>query len=390
MSNNKARGAYKLIIYLISCALAGKKPDKSLIDVSLLEGVRIIAARHSLSAIVAYALETVGLADAALAEEKNHAIKKTILLDAERRAILAECDKRGIRYMPLKGVIMKELYPYIGLRQMSDNDILIDEHNRAALKDIMVSRGYSVYMFGESNHDVYLKEPVYNYEIHVSLFGDNFDLRFKEYFSSAFDEAVAVSENGLHYAMTDDYYYVYFKAHEYKHWRGGGTGLRSLVDTYVFLRAKQNVINEAKIKAELEKLGMYEYEQKARALSLKLFDPDFAERNLKEEMLTDDEAYFLDDFILHGTYGSTRKSIENSVQKLIDDDEKGSAGKAKLSYVFSKVFRPMEFYEKNHPIAYKYKILIPFVIIKRIFAMIFVRPKSSFGILKTVFKYKKK
>ena len=146
MSKNHA-GAYKLIIYLISCALAGKKPNASLIDTSLLDAVRKIAEKHSLSAIVAYSLEKVGLASPELIEQKNMAIKKIMLLDADRRAILAECDKRGIRYMPLKGVIMKELYPYIGLRQMSDNDILIDEENRAELRDIMVSRGYFVYMY---------------------------------------------------------------------------------------------------------------------------------------------------------------------------------------------------------------------------------------------------
>ena len=389
MSNTKARGAYKLIIYLISCALAGKKPDKSLIDTSLLEAVHKIASRHSLSAIVAYSLEKVGLADATFLEEKNLAIKKVILLDAERRAIFSECDKLGIRYMPLKGVIMKDLYPYVGLRQMSDNDILIDDENREALKDIMVSRGYEVYMFNDGNHDVYMKNPVYNYELHVSLFGDNFEPRFKEYFSTAFDEGIKVSENGLCYAMTDEYYYVYFKAHEYKHWRGGGTGLRSLVDTYVFLNAK-NALNDEKIKAELKELGIYEYEQKTRALSLKIFDPTFAERNVKEDMLTDEEEYFLEDFLLHGTYGSQRKSIENSIKKIDEANENGGVGKAKMKYVLSMVFRPTEFYRKNYPLARKYKILIPFFMIKRVFELIFVRSKSSFKTLKTVLKYKKK
>ncbi len=388
MSKNQA-GAYKLIIYLISCALAGKKPSVSFIDTSLLGTVQKIAEKHSLSAIVGYSLETVGLASPELVEQKNMAIKKIMLLDAERRAILSECDRRGIRYMSLKGVIMKELYPYIGLRQMSDNDILIDEKNRAELKDIMVARGYSVYMFNDGNHDVYLKDPVYNYEIHVSLFGDNFDLKFKDYFSTAFDEAIK-DANGFSYSMTDDYYYIYFKAHEYKHWRGGGTGLRSLVDTYVFLKSRQSLLDEEKIKAEFDKLGMYDYEQKARALSLKIFDPSFAEQNMTREMLTDDEAYFLDDFLLHGTYGSARKMTENSIEKIREQSGKRGLGGAKIKYVLGRLFPPVESYKTTYPTAYKYRILIPFVVVKRIFAMIFVRPKTSMRTLRNVFKYKKK
>ena len=388
MSKNKA-GAYKLIIYLISCALAGKKPDVALIDTSLLGAVERVAERHSLSAIVGYSLEMVGLASPELVEQKNMAIKKIMLLDAERRAILAECDKRGIRYMPLKGVIMKELYPYIGLRQMSDNDILVDEQNRAELRDIMVFRGYYVYMYNDGNHDVYTKQPVYNYEIHVSLFGDDFNTEFKEYFSTAFDEGIKAPDS-CSYSMTDDYYYVYFKAHEYKHWRGGGTGLRSLVDTYVFLKSKQNSINEGKIKAELTKLGIYDYEQRVRALSLKLFDPTFAEENLTTEMLTDDEAYFLDDFLIHGTYGSARKMTENSIEKIREQSGKRGLGGAKIKYILGRLFPPAEAYKTSYPLAYKYRILIPFVVIKRILAMIFVRPKTSMRTLRNVFRYKKK
>ncbi len=388
MSKNQAE-AYKLIIYLISCALAGKKPDAALIGTSLLGAVQKIAEKHSLSAIVGYSLETVGLASPELVEQKNMAIKKIMLLDAERRAILAECDRRGIRYMALKGVIMKELYPYIGLRQMSDNDILVDEESRAVLREIMVSRGYYVYMYDDGNHDVYTKQPVYNYEIHGSLFDDSFDHKFKEYFSTAFDEGVKAPDS-CSYSMTDDYYYIYFKAHEYKHWRGGGTGLRSLVDTYVFLKSKQNSINEEKIKAELEKLGIYDYEQRARALSLKIFDPILAERNMTEEILTDDEAYFLEDFLLHGTYGSARKMTENSIEKIREQSGKKGLGGAKIKYILGRLFPPAEAYKTSYPLAYKYRILIPFVVIKRIFAMIFVRPKTSVRTLRNVFKYKKK
>lgn len=44
--------------------------------------------------------------------------------------------------MPLKGVILKELYPKIGMRQMSDNDILFDETYRKDVVRFMKNKGY--------------------------------------------------------------------------------------------------------------------------------------------------------------------------------------------------------------------------------------------------------
>lgn len=55
------------------------------------------------------------------------AIRKVILFDRERAEIFSYMDEQRIWHMPLKGVILKEFYPSIGMRQMSDNDILFDK-----------------------------------------------------------------------------------------------------------------------------------------------------------------------------------------------------------------------------------------------------------------------
>lgn len=54
----------------------------------------------------------------------------------ERRYFLFE--KAGIWYLPLKGVILKEMYPVYGIRQMADNDILFDFTYRKEVKDIFL------------------------------------------------------------------------------------------------------------------------------------------------------------------------------------------------------------------------------------------------------------
>lgn len=75
-------------------------------------------------------------------EAKSKAIRKNILLDTEREKIFEFLEQNKIWYMPLKGVILKELYPKIGMRQMSDNDILFDETYRKDIVRFMKNKGY--------------------------------------------------------------------------------------------------------------------------------------------------------------------------------------------------------------------------------------------------------
>ena len=143
MDKNTARRIYDTIIYLISCVLSGRVAEAELIldDVG---AILSLAKRHSLDAIVTSALSKISLAPDEAIMQRNIAIRKIMLLDAERREILRALDERQIKYMVLKGVIIKELYPSIGDRQMADNDILFDERNRKAVRDILLSRGYRV------------------------------------------------------------------------------------------------------------------------------------------------------------------------------------------------------------------------------------------------------
>ena len=66
--------------------------------------------------------------------------------------------------------------------------------------------------------------------------------------------------------ITEDFY-LYIKAHEYKHYSNGGTGLRSLVDTYLYIKKYGKVIDWEYLGLELTKLGIYDYEKNVACLS---------------------------------------------------------------------------------------------------------------------------
>ena len=73
--------------------------------------------------------------------------------------------------MPLKGCILKEMYPDFSMRQMADNDILFDEKFRSAIRQYFIDHQYTVVSYLQVNHDAYEKPPVLNFEMHTALFG---------------------------------------------------------------------------------------------------------------------------------------------------------------------------------------------------------------------------
>lgn len=351
------QNAYYLM-YLIRCVLNNKTPAKEKLDKMDLSGVFAVAKGHSLTAIAAYALESAGIYDKDFEEEKNKAIRKTIILDAERENVLAELEKACIWYMPLKGILIKDLYPQIGMRQMADNDILFDKIRAEDVRTIMQSFGFKTKKFDSGNHDIYYKPPVCNFEMHTQLFSDLHQKVFYKYYYDVFQMLTKDSENGYGYHLSVEDFYIYITAHNYKHFSGGGTGLRSLVDTYVYLNHYAGKLDMKYIENECEKLGISEYEKQSRELAMHL---------LGGVKLTAGEYKMFDYIIFSGTYGT----IDNRVSNTIKKNSNGRFGKIK--YIFQRLMVPVS--EKNEkyrifascfPWFYKSKARLPLLFFYRI------------------------
>ena len=267
----------KDIIYLIYCALHNLKADTSNIDIKEIEK---IAYRHSISSLVCTALD---IEVPFLIDQKNKAIRKLMLLDHERNVIFSKLDEKGIWHMSLKGAILKDLYPIYGTRQMADNDILFDEKYRDEVRDIFTSLGYSVESFNEGIHDIYHKEPIYNFEMHVSLFDKSLPVFYNYY--NKLESKYQYKDNTYERYMTNEDAYIYIVSHGYKHYSHSGSGIRTLIDLYVYNKSYD--LNRNYIEEECKKLGINDFEKKARGITYKLFDKPKYELSLDEISFVD-------------------------------------------------------------------------------------------------------
>ena len=371
------QNAYYLI-YLIRCVLNNKIPAKEKLDKMDLSGVFAVAKAHSLTAIAAYALESVGIYDKAFEEEKAKTIRKNILLDVEREKVLAELEKAGIWYLPLKRIILKEYYPMIGMRQMADNDILFDASKAVEVKEIMGKFGFSTESFDGGNHDVYHKQPIFNFEMHQALFGPSHDKAITQYYYNVKNRLVYDINSVFSFQFSDEDFYIYITAHEYMHYKGGGTGLRNLVDRYVYLNHFDDSLNMTYIEQELAKMQIDDYERTSREMLLKLFTG---------QRLTTEESKQLDYYIFSGTYGTTKNSVNNIVQKLGGDrSAKWKYALDRFSVPFSKSNPQYKAYKATYSFFYEHMILLPVLPFYRLFRSLYKSRKSIMTEIKTLIK----
>lgn len=296
-----------------------------------------------------------------------------MLLDAERKQICRFFEENKIWYMPLKGVYMKEYYPKIGMRQMCDNDILIDRNFADAVDAFMKERGYESHSDKLSFDYAYTKNPCYNFEMHRQLFAQHHVLWCK-YYEDVKESLIKDNDNeyGFHFSVDD--FYIYMICHEYNHYHKGGTGLRSLADTYVYLKKFSDRMNMDYIQGECGRLEIDEFEEKSRKLALKLFSSaDYPE-------LAEDEQEMLGYYLGSGTYGTVSNSIETRMN---------SAGnRSKVIFILRRIFPPMETYRHYYPFFCRHKILLPIGWAYRLARGIFAKNKMIKSEIKTIVRIK--
>lgn len=378
MVENRNRAADHMI-YLSACALHRVKPDVHEVAEMDYETLYHAADFHSMTAIVCMGLEAGQAFDndsmsAELAKKwkdaRDKAIRKNILLDVERQKLLAFMEKSGIWYMPLKGIILKDLYPELGMRQMADNDILFDTAHRDTIQNYMRDQGFTQSI--ENNADVYHKPPVYNFEMHKVMFESDWFPDWSRYYENVKERLLKDEGNSYGYHFSDEDFYCYLMVHACKHHCEYGTGIRTLLDCYVYNWKKGESLDRDYIRQELQKLNVADFEEECRTLGEKLFhDAVMPDRSI----LTEQEQRELSRFAAAGTYGSLEVQVKDRLDAL---HQEGNVidRRTKWKYYFSRLFPNMEWYRKYVPFCYRHRWAIPFFCVYRAVREVFCRRKK--------------
>lgn len=341
------------LLYLCGCALRGDPSDSERVSRMDLARVHALASSQSLSALAWYGLESVAqqvVPDDPLMRswrtERDLSARRQMLFAAERAQILAGLEQRGIWHAPLKGAVLAEWYPRLGMRELTDNDILFDPSRREDVVRLFDERGYqrNAQGHGSSHDDTYTKEPIYNFEMHLRLFSDYDSPVLARYYEDVETRLVGGDRSPLCLRFSREDLYLFLVAHAYKHHQLGGTGVRVLCDLSVLLAHEGADFDWDYVHGELEELGMSAFGQSLGRLVQCVFEEGFDPAGHTAE-----DAETLCALTSYGTFGTVSHLTE---QRLEEGAKRGvSAG----GYVLGRLLPDDDWWGDSFPYARDHK-----------------------------------
>ena len=154
-------------------------------------------------------------------------------IEAELEALCNVLEDAKIRFIPLKGSVLRNYYPEPWMRTSCDIDVYVDnEQLEAAITALKDGLGYTEHE--RCAHDVSLfSEGGIHVELHFELIEDDRVNKATEILSRVWDYTRAAEGYSYRYEMSDDMFYFYHIAHMMKHFEIGGCGVRSFLDIWV-------------------------------------------------------------------------------------------------------------------------------------------------------------
>lgn len=371
-------GVLSALVRLCSCAVNKRKPDAQLLEGTDLNDLYTEAMNHGLASTVCFALEAAGIEDDRFIQAKAHCMRNTVLRDMEYKRITGRFEELGIWYLPLKGALLKDDYPAFAMREMADYDILCDSERMSDVRAVMESFGFTCTEFEESYHDAYEKPPALEFEMHRKLADKTYPKPIVRYYSDIESKLLKDNDKGFGRHFSPEDFYVYLLAHEYKHYSNAGTGLRSLLDIYVFWKKHGEALDKEILGHKLRETELTEFEAWNRELAFGVFTNGEIS----------DEAYEkLGYFIESGTYGNSANSTYNSLYRHMDGLD---SAKAKRRHILERIFLTGEEIEDKYPFFHRHKILLPLLFVFRVFRGVFVHPKGVISDLMDIKRFKVK
>lgn len=310
----------------------------------------LLAKRHSVANLLYLACKD----DPALPSELRAALEGLLFSSVQQQLqqeyeagrVFAALEKAGIRFLPMKGVVLRPLYPKPEMRVSCDVDIFYDKEARPRLRELMAALGF-VPNGTDANHDDFKKGNV-SIEMHHNLMS-HFPT-VDAYYRDIWDRLVPVS--ACRYRMRDEDFYIHMTVHTMKHFAVGGTGIRSVLDVFVFLHAKP-MLDMAYIEAELEKLGLLTFHRSMIALAEAYFGSTPLPNEWRE----------VSDYILgSGTYGVFSQSVANTA----------AAGRGgKLGFYLRRAFPAYHLMADKYPSLRRFPPALPAYWLYRLFVAAF-------------------
>lgn len=352
------RNINRILFCLIRYEMCGEQIGKDTVSEltpETLARLYALAKAHDAEHLVASALTKLGVLGTdelsqRIAKQQMIAIFRCERLCYELSELCRTLEEAGIPFMPLKGSVIRPLYPEAWMRTSCDIDVLVHKSDlEAACAALVEGLGYK--REGMGSHDVSLySESGVHIELHYELVEEGVANSARLILENVWSYAQLKEGASAQHEMSAEMLYFYHVAHMAKHFQHGGCGIKPFIDTYVL---DANISCDAeKLSELLESGGLRVFDTRARELC------DVWMRGEEHTPLTLE----MESFVLSGgVYGtmSNRVSVEQT--------RRGG----KLKYALSRIFLKYDSIKYAYPILQKHKWLLPVMEVRRWGRLIF-------------------
>ncbi len=260
----------------------------------------------------------------------------------ERQRVIQMLEEERIPYILLKGSRMRDFYPDPMARTSCDIDILFrgDEAVEKRIHERMLGFGYEFEVDAGATIN-YLCNPV-EFEMHRYLFDDR--MEFHGFFDKVWEYSVPVKEGSCERFLTEEFFYVYMVAHMAKHFSRYGSGVRPVIDLYLYLQRAPQGFDLQKAREILKDIGLYDFEQRLLALTKAWFET--GELSETDQKLTD---YIME----AGIYGDSRIMSAAAVK------EPEKANEVRRKKILFYIFPSLTVMRRLYPRMLKCPVLLP-------------------------------
>lgn len=288
-------------------------------------------------------------AKSALELEYYAAVSQSVNQGYEAALAFEALASKGMWCLPLKGMVMRNIYPMPSMRQMADVDVLVKPYDYDRVKAVLEPLGYVGSTTGETSwkHDSF-KKGVVHIEVHKRLTDDSASIRDWE---ERMWKRVSCTDAGIR-RMSDVDFLVFHIIHMYKDIRNGSLGLRRIADTWLLERCfSRDVIEQAV--AELTAMGLGTYAE--RMLSL-------GRACMGDMPLDANSELLLRHSFNYGIYGNDLSYKAGRIASM----SHGSLSAGKRHAILSAVLLPYARMKAQFPELERWPILLPYCWGKRI------------------------
>ena len=307
----------KHLTELIRYEICGDVPEIGNFSDEELKNIFLLSKKHDLAHMAGDALLKLNCCNSEIKKKFQKEIITAVYRFEKLEITLADIrSSLDVPFIPLKGAVLRQLYPEKWLRTSCDVDILVKKQDHEKAVEFLREK-LNCEQTHRTSHDVSLSTPNGTHiEIHHTLIEP--DIVSDSVLENVWE--YAKQKNGFEYELDDEMFYCYHIAHMAKHFMNAGCGIRPFIDLFILRHRKEY---DAEKRRELIRLaGLEKFAFTAEKLSDIWFLGDEY-----DELTLCAEKYLL----AGGVYGNTKNSIASKQAQM---------GKGK--YIMSRIWLPYD------------------------------------------------